>query len=104
MSDCKKCGQPIVDGFASAGECHRCLAAGGTGDAPVAPGDPPGDPSGHQPSTLNPQPTSLTPEDLKQIEALIKKHKSSGGNSGCLLLLFLLFLLGFFKSCGYLDH
>ena len=44
----------------------------------------------------------MTKEDLGQIEALIKKHKSASGD-GCLTLLFILFLLGFFEGCGYLG-
>ncbi len=47
---------------------------------------------------------NLTPDDLKAIENLIKENKPScGGGSGCLTLLFVLFILGFFKSCGYLP-
>ncbi len=41
----------------------------------------------------------MSPEDLKQIEALIEKHKPAG--PGFLTFLFLMFLLGLFKGCGY---
>ncbi len=46
----------------------------------------------------------MTEEDLKQIEALIAKHKPKipeRGGSGCIVLLFVLFILGTFKGCGY---
>lgn len=37
MSACKKCGQPIVEGFASAGECHRCMSASELAAPPCSP-------------------------------------------------------------------
>ncbi len=44
----------------------------------------------------------MTEEDLKQIEALIVKHQRvPNGGSGCLVILFILFILGIFKGCGY---
>lgn len=44
----------------------------------------------------------LTEDDLKQIEQLIQKHKPSiPSGAGFLTFLFLLFLAGCFKSCGY---
>ena len=44
----------------------------------------------------------MTPEELKQIEALIKKHKPSGDGVPLILtFLFLMFLSGCFKGCGY---
>jgi hypothetical protein len=43
----------------------------------------------------------LTEDDLRKIEAIVKEHKSSGGDGGCLLIIFILFLMGVFKSCGY---
>ena len=38
-------------------------------------------------------------EDLRQVERLIKKHKPSDGF--LIELLFVLFLAGCFKGCGY---
>jgi hypothetical protein len=44
----------------------------------------------------------MTPEDLKQVEDLIKKHKPSiPTGAGFLTFLFLLFLNGCLKGCGY---
>lgn len=43
---------------------------------------------------------NMTQSDLDQIEELIKKHKSSG-SSGCGTIILVLFILGFFKGCGY---
>ena len=47
----------------------------------------------------------MTDEDLKQIEALMVKHKAripdGGCGSGCLMCIFVLFILGTFKGCGY---
>lgn len=45
----------------------------------------------------------LTENDLKEIEALIVKHKPSmPSGAGCVTVLFILFILGFFKGCGYI--
>jgi hypothetical protein len=41
----------------------------------------------------------LTQDELAQIEKLIEKHKPSGSGFGTILLI--LFILGFFKGCGY---
>lgn len=41
----------------------------------------------------------MTEEELKQIEALIKKHKPSNGLVFTIMLL--MFLNGCFKGCGY---
>ena len=44
----------------------------------------------------------LTQDELKQIEELIKKHKPSmPSGAGFLTFLFLLFLNGCMKGCGY---
>lgn len=47
----------------------------------------------------------MSEDDLKQIENLIKKHKGqvpvAETGTGCLTLLFILFILGIFKGCGY---
>lgn len=43
---------------------------------------------------------SLSPQDLERINEIVKKHKYHGGD-GCLPILFILFLLGLFKGCGY---
>jgi hypothetical protein len=44
----------------------------------------------------------MTDDDLKQIEKLIQKHKPSiPSGAGFLTLLFLLFLNGCLKGCGY---
>jgi len=42
--------------------------------------------------------------DKKEIEQLIKKHKPSDSYPYFLTILFLLFLNGCFRSCGYLGH
>lgn len=44
----------------------------------------------------------LTEEDLRRIEEIVKKHKSTDGyGSGCVTILMVLFILGVFKGCGY---
>jgi hypothetical protein len=44
----------------------------------------------------------MTPEDLKQIEEIVKKHTPSiPMGAGFVTFLFLLFLSGCFKHCGY---
>jgi hypothetical protein len=43
----------------------------------------------------------MTKEDLKQIEELIKRHKPDCGGGNLIVVLFLLFLTGCFKGCGY---
>lgn len=44
----------------------------------------------------------MTDEDLQKIEELIKKHKpGSPIGAGMVTFLFLLFLNGCFKGCGY---
>lgn len=42
----------------------------------------------------------LTPEDYNKIEELVKKHKGTA-SAGFITLLFILFLNGCFKGCGY---
>jgi len=42
----------------------------------------------------------LTQQDRDDIEEIVKRHKGES-DAGCLLVLFILFLMGFFKSCGY---
>ncbi len=42
----------------------------------------------------------MTPDDLKAIEQLIKKHKPDTG-TGLMVVLIILFLNGCFKGCGY---
>lgn len=42
----------------------------------------------------------MSEEDFKRITAIVKEHRSSCGSGG-LLLLFVLFLNGCFKGCGY---
>ena len=44
----------------------------------------------------------MTEEDLKQIEALIQKHKPTiPSGAGFVTIPFLLFLNGCWKGCGY---
>lgn len=44
----------------------------------------------------------LTEDELKQIEKMIEKHKPYiPSGAGFLTILFLLFLQGCFKGCGY---
>jgi|GEM_PF-5376179 len=46
----------------------------------------------------------MTPEDLKQVEEIVEKHRPSvsvSGGAGFATLLFVLFLNGCFKGCGY---
>ena len=44
----------------------------------------------------------MSDDDLKQIEALIRKHKPEMRESPMwLAVLFILFLTGAFKGCGY---
>ena len=44
----------------------------------------------------------MSEQDLKKIEELIKKHKpSTSDGSTILIVLFLMFLGGCFKNCGY---
>lgn len=43
----------------------------------------------------------MTPEEIKQIEALIKRHKPDITGAELVAFLFLLFLNGCFKGCGY---
>lgn len=43
----------------------------------------------------------MTEDDLKQIEKLIKRHAPSGSDTFALTILFILFLNGCMKGCGY---
>lgn len=44
----------------------------------------------------------MKPEDLQEIEALIVKHQREyPTGAGLVTILFLLFLQGCFKGCGY---
>lgn len=43
----------------------------------------------------------MTDDELKKIEELIKKHKPGSSYPYFLTVMFLLFLSGCFKSCGY---
>lgn len=44
----------------------------------------------------------LTQADKEEIEKIVKKHKGKDeGYGGCLFVILVLFLMGFFKGCGY---
>lgn len=44
---------------------------------------------------------SMSDEQFEELRQLIKAKKCSCGGSGCVTVLFVLFLLGLFKGCGY---
>ena len=46
----------------------------------------------------------MNENDKNEIEQLIKKHKPESCYPYFLTILFLLFLNGCFRSCGYLGH
>jgi hypothetical protein len=42
----------------------------------------------------------LTDEDLIKIDKIVERHSTSD-EVGCLTVLFVLFLIGFFRGCAY---
>jgi hypothetical protein len=57
---------------------------------------------GNQAGDSVPEVQPMTPQELKEIEKLIQKHKPSiPSGAGFVTILFLLFLQGCFKGCGY---
>lgn len=43
----------------------------------------------------------LSEQDKDDIEKMIKKHRPSSSGDGCITVLFVMFLVGWFKGCGY---